>query len=205
MNPSFRYILTFSLRLGFYAAVMVLLNAIYMHDATHITSTGKFGENSWTEIMQELFLFLVVILFIATGRFNRDLTPVSYLLSVFFLAAFIREFNNQISFWFYLEIPLMILFAVLLYLYRSALLPSIQHILTNRAIPWLVSGLLVTFVFSRFFGRTLFWQRLLESDYNRWAKNAAEEGVELLGYSLLFIAGIEIFIQSWHDRKQAEK
>ena len=205
MNASVKYILTFCLRVIFYAAMMLMLNVIFKHDANHITSTGKFGENSWTEITQEIFLFLVTLIFIATGSFNRQLAAVSYLLSVFFFAAFIREFNNQITYWFYLEIPLMILFAGLLFYYRSTLILSIQQFINNRAIPWLVTGLLVTFVFSRFFGKTLLWQQILETDYNRWAKNAAEEGIELLGYSLLFIAGIEIFIQAWQERKQMKK
>jgi hypothetical protein len=58
----------------------------------------------------------------------------------------------------------------------------------------MVTGFLVTFVFSRLFGRTKLWEAILEADYNRWGKNAAEEGIELLGYSLFLIAGIEILL-----------
>ena len=201
MNESVKNILFFTLRVLLYAVLMVVLNIVYMHDATHVTSTGKFGENSWTEILQETFLFLLGILFIIIGRRDRDLTVVSNLGSVFFFIAFIREFNNQISFWPILEIPLILILFWFLVRDRKKLIPSIDRFLKNPAIPWFVIGFLVTFIFSRLFGRTGLWENLLGDNYNRWVKNAAEEGIELLGYSLLFIAGIELFVQTFKNRQ----
>jgi hypothetical protein len=202
MKESVKIILLFTIRIIFYIFLMVILNFIYMHDATDVTSTGKFGENSWTEIIQEVFLFVTGLVFLAVGRYDKELNPVTNLASIFFFMAFIREFNNQIPFWPYLEIPLVILFLWLTYFYRNSLIASILRILNNRALAWLVIGFLVTFVFSRLFGRTVFWQTLLENDYTRWAKNAAEEGIELLGYTLLFIGGVELLIQTLKDRKK---
>ena len=80
--------------------------------------------------------------------------------------------------------------------FRKSLFESFYALLNHRAISWLVIGFLVTFVFSRLFGRTVFWEHLLESDYNRWAKNAAEEGIELLGYALMFIGGVEMLVET---------
>jgi hypothetical protein len=204
MSSSLKYILLFTLRVLCYVTVMVLLNVIFMHDANNITSTGKFGENSWTEKIQELFLFVTGLIFMAIGRYEKTLTSIAYLLSVFFFMALIREFNNQIPFWFYLEIPLIIIFFGLTYQNRSKLISSIHHLIESRTIAWLVIGFLVTFVFSRFFGRTVFWQHLLENDYNRWGKNAAEEGIELLGYTLLLIGSIELFIRAYSDNKPSK-
>ncbi len=205
MNNELRTIVSFSLRVVVYAGLMFLLNEIFMYDATHPTSTGKFGEVSVTEIAQEAFLFMLGLIFLMVGRFNPGLTPISRLMSVFFFMAFIREFNNQIDFWFYLVLPLMLLFFWMLYHYRKDLLTSITKLLKIPETGYLVTGFLVTFVFSRLFGRTKLWEAILEADYNRWGKNAAEEGIELLGYSLFLIAGIEILLSVIRSSKKGNQ
>jgi hypothetical protein len=205
MKESLKIILFFTARIILYIALMVVLNFVYVHDAAHLTNTGKFGENSWTEILQEAFLLITGFVFIAIGRYDRDLKVFARLASIFFFMAFIREFNNQISFWPYLEIPLIIIFLGLTWYNRTKLLSSILRFLNHRALAWLVIGFLVTFVFSRLFGRTDFWQLLLENDYNRWAKNAAEEGIELLGYTFLFIGGIELLVEALRMKKHTSE
>ena len=54
------------------------------------------------------------------------------------------------------------------------------------------AGFLTTYVFSRLYGRTEKWQALLQENYVRAFKDAAEEVVELFGYALLLIAVIEL-------------
>ena len=202
MNKHIKTIVFFLARLTGYALIMVLLNMIYQHDAITITSTGKFGENSGTEVLQEIFLFVSGLIFLLISRYNRIFRALALLVSVFFFMAFIREFNNQIAWWFYLEIPFILLFTGLLFIYRKELTDSLYALLTSRSISWLVIGFLVTFVFSRLFGRTSFWQQLLESDYNRWAKNAAEEGIELLGYTLMLIGSIEMLVETIRGKRE---
>lgn len=201
MYTSDRNTLYFIGRVLIYAAIMVLLNLIFMHDAREITSTGKFGENSFTEIFQELFLLLVGFIFLFVSRLDRKLAPISNLLSLFFFMAFIREFNNQIDFWFYLVLPVLLLAGWLAFRDRKKIMPAISHLIEIPETAYLVTGFLVTFLFSRLFGRTAFWTTLLGEDYNRWAKNAAEEGIELLGYSLMLIAGVEILVRVYKNRK----
>ncbi len=205
MSQSGRKILCFIIRFTIYAGIMVLLNMFFMRDAGHESVTGKFGENSITEIMQELFLILSGVLFLVIGRIEKELTAISNLFALFFFMSFIREFNNQIDFWFYLIIPLILLFGWLVFRDRKKLLVSAEKLLEIPAFAYFVTGFLVTFIFSRFFGRTSFWMTLLEEDYNRWAKNAAEEGIELLGYSLFFIAAVEILWFVYSKRKETAK
>ena len=52
--------------------------------------------------------------------------------------------------------------------------------------------MLVTYVFSRLYGRSDFWEAILQEHYVRTFKDAAEEVVELLGYALILIAVIEL-------------
>ena len=205
MNHSVRTILSFTLRVVIYSGLMFLLNEIFMYDATHPTNTGKFGEISGTEIAQEVILFILGVVFLVIGRFHKGISSISKLMSVFFFMAFIREFNNQIDFWFYLVLPLILLFVWMIYSYRKDLISSINELLKIPETAYMVTGFLVTFVFSRLFGRTKLWEAILEADYNRWGKNAAEEGIELLGYSLFLIAGIEILLSVVRSARKNNK
>jgi hypothetical protein len=58
----------------------------------------------------------------------------------------------------------------------------------------LLAGFLITFIFSRLFGKTSFWQTLMGERYFRSVKNAAEECIELLGYGLLLAAAAEFYL-----------
>lgn len=203
---SVRFTFSYLFRIILYAGIMFLLNAIYMYDAQNPTSTGKFGEISATEIAQEVFLFLSGLMFVFVARRNKDLKVIAWLAALFFFMSFIREFNNLIDFWFYLVLPLALIFVWILFRNFSHFFPSLAKLLEMPASAYLVIGFLVTFVFSRLFGRTKFWEALLESDYNRWAKSAAEEGIELLGYALLFIGSLEIFFSVMRrNRKISER
>ncbi|MDP1086466.1 transporter, partial [Klebsiella pneumoniae] len=56
------------------------------------------------------------------------------------------------------------------------------------------AGFLTTYVFSRLYGRQDFWRAVLQENYLRDFKSAAEELVELFGYALLLIAVIELVL-----------
>ena len=203
MNDPLKFTLFNIFRILLYAGFMILLSEAILFDARNPTVTGKFGEVSMTEILQEIFIFILGFIFIWTGRMDKRLTPVSNLISVFFFMAFIREFNNQIDFWFYLVLPLIFLFAWFIFRDRKKLIPAAAAFFQLPSLAYLTAGFLVTFVFSRFFGRTILWEAIMENDYNRWAKNAAEEGTELLGYALFLIAGIEILVSLARKGKSA--
>lgn len=64
----------------------------------------------------------------------------------------------------------------------------------------LATGLLIVLVFSRLFGMNALWENLMLDGYNRVVKNMAEEGCELLGYSLCTLASVRYF---WQTRPQS--
>lgn len=194
MNYITKSTLFYFARYTSYAVMMYLLYLVYLFDARNPTITGKFGEISATEIIQEVLLFIMGFLYLFAGRRDRNLTPVSNLISVFFFIAFIREFNNFIEFWFYLVLPLLVLFFWLIYRDRRKIVKSLHYFIELPSSAYFVTGILVTFIFSRFFGRSGLWMEILGSNFNRAAKSAAEEGIELLGYTLLIIATLELLI-----------
>ena len=58
------------------------------------------------------------------------------------------------------------------------------------------AGVLTTYIFSRLYGRQAFWQAILEESYSGTFKSVAEEVVELLGYSLILIATVELLLMT---------
>ena len=56
------------------------------------------------------------------------------------------------------------------------------------------AGVLATYVFSRLCGRQGFWQNVVQENYVRDAKDMAEEVIELLGYSIILIAMVELLV-----------
>jgi hypothetical protein len=69
----------------------------------------------------------------------------------------------------------------------------------------MVSGILVTFLFSRLFGKGDFWKAVMEENYMRSVKNAAEEGVEVMGDILIFISSVEYMIFKSKQKRESRK
>lgn len=191
-------------RVLFYAAILIGIGQLILLDSATITDTGKFGENSRTEWTQEIFLLLSSVIYFVLGRYDRGITGFAGLLSGMALMAFIREFNNYFHTWFSGAWQLLVLIALILtviYVYRNreTLIKPFFDYLQLPAFGVNLSGFLIVMVFSRLFGRGIVWRNILEVNElegtARWVKNAAEEGTELLGYALMFIATLEY---GWH-------
>ena len=105
----------------FYIAVRVILYSLIMFgiaegiffDAAHPMEDGYFGEITFTEIGQEIILFILFLFFLILGFKKRILQPVSNIASLFFLISFIREFNFLVEHWIY---PVLIVFGILIWL-----------------------------------------------------------------------------------------
>ncbi len=200
------------IRILLYAAMLFGISHLIYLDSITLTDTGKFGENSFTEWTQEIFILICSIVYFWAGRYDRSITGFSGMLSGMALMAFIREFNNYFHTWFKGAWQLFVLIALILtiiYVYRNrdTLIKPFYDYLKLPAFGVAMSGFLTIMVFSRLFGRSTVWRNILEVEElegpTRWVKNAAEEGVELLGYALLFIATMEYL---WYicNRKRQE-
>jgi cytochrome b561 len=108
--------------------------------------------------------------------------------------SFIREFNFLVIHWIY---PVLVVFAVFVFLvirdFKKIKEATIQFF-SIPASSWLLSGFLVTYIFSRLLGRSKFWKLLYNEESYRLAKAASEEGVELLGNAIMLIGAIEFLI-----------
>lgn len=194
-----------------YAAVRVVLYAIPVvasalvikSDAGILVDGIKFGEGSSTEWMQELFLLLTSLTFILAGVRSKSHKAISYLFGGGAFVALIRELDvyfDQIyhGAWFPMAMLILAISVFLVYRQKKQIWENLEEFFTTPAFGTFIAGFLSVFVFSRLFGTKKVWRALFDVEQlepvQRWVKNAVEEGSELFGYTLLFIAAVEFFI-----------
>lgn len=181
-------------RIILYSIIIFGVAEVIFFDAAHPMEGGYFGEITFTEIGQESILFILFAFYLILGYKWREIQPVSNLVSLFFLMSFIREFNFLIVHWIY---PVLLVFAIVVWLvnrdFKKIKAATIQFF-SVPASGWFLPGLLITYIFSRLFGRTKFWQLLYHDESYRLAKAATEEGLELLGNAIMLIGAIEFLI-----------
>lgn len=193
-----------AVRVVIYSLLVFGIAEAIFFDAAHPMEEGYFGEISLTEIGQEIVLFLLFLFYQVFGFKWREIQPVSNILSLFFLISFIREFNFLIDKWIF---PALAVFIILVWLLIRDFKKIKQATIQFFSVPasaWFFSGFLVTYIFSRLIGRSKFWKLLYHDESYRLAKAATEEGLELLGNTLMFIAAIEFVVYFVAKRKETK-
>ncbi|HEX9649922.1 MAG TPA: hypothetical protein VGA21_05135 [Cyclobacteriaceae bacterium] len=186
-------------RLIIYSLVLVGIAQLLFLDAFNVIDGGKFSENSYTEWAQVGVLILIILVTFWTGKVSPKEKVIINSMLGFFLMALIREFD------FYLDnyvfdgawqvLAFSTLAVTIIYLVRNkeAIEQASQNVFQTSAFGLISAGILITFIFSRLYGRTSFWEAVMEQKYFRDVKNVSEEGIELLGYGIILIGCIELF------------
>ncbi len=190
-----------TLRVIIYSLLMFGLAEAVRFDALFPMEEGYFGEISMVEISQEIILFALFMFYLVFGFKFREIQPVSNIVSLFFLISFIREFNFLIDFWIYPALFVLAITGWLVVRDFRKLKSATETFFSYPASAWFFSGFLVTYIFSRLFGRSKFWLLIYDESNYRLAKAATEEGIELLGDALMLIGAIE-FIFTWLAQKK---
>jgi hypothetical protein len=173
------------------------------YDAAHPLGDSYFGEITFTEITQEIILFILFVFFLVLGFKWKEIQIVSTLFSLFFLMSFIREFNFIIDKWIYPVLAVLIVLIWVVVRNFRKIRSSAIRFFSVPASAWLLSGFLMTYIFSRLMGRSKFWRLMYEGENYRLAKAAAEEAFELAGNTIMLFAAIE-FILYYIYQKKAE-
>ncbi|MDO6789062.1 hypothetical protein Q4589_15880 [Cobetia marina] len=187
------------LRLAIYAPVVAAMMSLVMHDAHHFGDVG-FSEASWTEHMQSTLLVLSAATMWLVHSRLPDLRTVSLLLFGLFAASLIREQDAMLDgmlgdgSWQILVSVVAIPVIIGVWRHRTRFVAEFEHFGRSFAFGLFGAGFLATYVFSRLYGRSEFWETLMGSAYLRSVKNAAEEVTELFGYTLMAIAVAEIVL-----------
>ncbi|WP_410515877.1 hypothetical protein QO152_00100 [Pantoea allii] len=171
------------------------VDVVWMDNALH--------EASFTETVQELLLVSLAALFFIAARHRPEQRGGLTLIAGFYSCMLIRELDFFFDLirhgswvWFALAIALGSL-AVAMRTPKQTI-SALADLLNHNRWPVMAAGLMIVLVFSRLFGMNALWEHLMPDHHNRGVKNMAEEGVELLGYSLCWLAGLRYL---WQTRR----
>ena len=189
-----------ALRFAGYILVVLAVIGIIMLD-THHPWEKRFSETSWIELTQHIFLLLssLICAYVCRGRTFRN---TAILLLGFLTASFIREsdgFLDDFLFhgsWTLFVTPVCATVILLTWRNRLKFYDEMQTFLPSLSCGLFMGGFFTTYVFSRFIGRRFVWETILGGDYVRAVKRFTEESVELLGYTFLLFAAIELFLMA---------
>lgn len=192
-----------------YSGVLVAIAHLIYLDAFQENVPIKYLENTFTEWSQVGCLVLMFLLFTTSLVIADSGKKLSILMAGASLVAIVREFNNFFNdqvfdgAWQSLALIVAVITAMLFYWSKSDFKNTFKGFVQSSSCGVMMAGFITTFVFSRLFGRSIFWQAVMEEQYFRSVKNAAEEGTELLGYGLMLIGAIEYFIYKLNQTKPA--
>lgn len=180
-----------------YAALLFAVAQIIATDA----KLQSFKENSNTEHAQDIILFISFGLTLFIGyKFNKIKT-LSYTLAALLLISFIREmdaFFDAVLFhgaWVYFAGAALVAYFFLIYKKIGSINSEIELMKEHISLGMVTIGLLIIHVFSRLYGRKKMWKALMgEDNFIRIVKDASEEGIELLGYTIIFIGIVELYL-----------
>ncbi len=195
-----------AIRVIVYSLLMFGVAEAIFFDAAHPMEDGYFGEITFTEIGQEIILFFLFGFYMLLGFKRREIQSISNIVSLFFLISFIREFNFLVEDWIY---PVLVVLVIVIWLVIRDFKKIKKATIVFFSVPassWFFSGFLITYIFSRLFGRSKFWKLLYDEENYRLAKAASEEGLELLGNTMMLIAAFEFILFYWAEKnKKIEK
>lgn len=176
------------------ALEMILLIALMVYVVASVYIDIKILENhlaevSMTELSQSGFVLIAAINFFRMIKKEPESAGLFILISGFFGMIFFREADYYFdgishSFW---QIPVsIILLSTVFFAYKNRLtiLDPIAQYQSTKAFTYTFIGVLVTIIFSRLFGTGSLWREIAVAD-GGYIKTVVQEGIELLGYSLI--------------------
>ncbi|MFG6176643.1 hypothetical protein ACGTN6_05325 [Halomonas sp. THAF12] len=191
---------------GYMLLIAALLQAV-LFEATHMPNL-RFTELGLTEPMQTLLLLGAMILVLVTRRVDGSLPHLTLLLIGLFGASLIREQDSWLDQFVFdgawqVMVTLLVL-PILFVVIRNgrAFAAELERFGMTLSGGLFAAGFFGTYVFSRLYGRGEMWRNLLADHYLRVFKDAAEEITELFGYTLMFIAMVELLMLVLRWRRQ---
>lgn len=190
-----------------YAVFLGSLTAAMMWGA--VTQGGNFyRENGPVETAEAVFCLAAALGFLLAARQAPAETPCAILLAGLFFCFFIREWDELLDSLFFKDAwqvgAGLVLVLVTVYVLRhwQDILASVSEFVARPSFGIFISGLLVLIVFSRLFGYGPFWKTVTHGNGFRTIKRIAEEGVEQMGYCLIFISSLEYLYEAQIRRKK---
>ena len=165
-----------------------------------ISAAGRIKDASYTENLQETLLVFssAIFIYLAKKKSARGLL----LVAGFFACMFIREWDAVFDdifhgAWKYIAIPTAIGFT--LWALREGLQKvwdDLAEFMRSKSYDIIVAGLIIVLVVSRMLGSKAIWMLMSGPDFKYVFKTFIEEGMELLGYMVIFAGSVRYYLES---------
>ncbi|MFI0472060.1 hypothetical protein ACGLWX_04955 [Halomonas sp. HMF6819] len=171
------------------------LEALYMPEL-------RFSEYGFTELAQTAVLASACLMLIYVRQVLKVWPTVTLLLFAFIAASLVREQDYFLDeyvarhTWKILVALIVVPSITWVIIQRRRFLDEFRYFSNTFSFGLFASGVLTTYIFSRLYGRSDFWEAVLGESFERTIKDAAEEVIELLGYSLIMFATLELLLMA---------
>lgn len=186
-------------RAALYIALVVIFMQGVFYEGVHLTEV-RFSESGLTEYMQSSLLALSSLLLTYAYLRLPCVRHVALLMLALLVASLIREQDAFLDHFVFdgawqVLVTLVVLPSLFMTLrHRQAFVREFARYADSFSFGLFAAGFLCTYVFSRLYGRSAFWEAIMQEQYLRDFKNTAEEVTELFGYLLLLFAVIELIL-----------
>ena len=167
------------------------------------------AENGATELMQSSILTLNVLMFAHLAYLYPQSRGCFVLVMGFFGTMLIRELDGLFDhirhgFWKYPAWALTLgCIGYARFIVAGTVLSPLATLVRTRQFTVISYGLVMVLLFSRIFGNGHLWHAILGEHFVRVAENVAEEGIELLGYGILFCGCVSYYVGLYRSEKAA--
>ncbi len=162
----------------------------------------RFMEYSPLQVVQLGMLFICGLLLALVARNVPSQRPIAFLFGGIALAFLIHELEYFLdsligeNFWLFVLAVALALIIVYTLRHKRQFNIAWGRIWPSPGITLLFAGWIVIAIFALLVGQESLWKAILENGYEPLAKRAAEEFMELAGYSIWLIGTIEYAIQA---------
>ena len=160
-----------------------------------IKTFGDIREHSFVELGQSIFLFAtsVIFMYLASKKKANGL----WLVAGFFVCMLIREQDAYFDDIFHGSWAYFALASVVFFVWKAwsqgkdNALKTMAEYMQSPPFTTMSFGVMIILFFSRLMGMGKLWKLVMGENFIRVVKNVVEEGTELFGYSIIFLAAVE--------------
>ncbi|KJZ08907.1 hypothetical protein TW85_23010 [Marinomonas sp. S3726] len=170
---------------------------------------AKYSEDSLTETLQDAFAGFSAILFFISAYLSVKFRYAGILLGALMSMMFVREADAFLDEYAFDGAWQIIVTAIILTVLLSLkgkfgqAYTSLKEYATTASFGFMSAGIVIIIAFSRLMGRGSLWQAVMDDAYMRVVKNMVEEGTELLGYTIVVLAAVELLVYVYQRRDQS--
>ncbi|KZM38650.1 hypothetical protein OA92_22940 [Marinomonas sp. SBI22] len=170
---------------------------------------AQYSEDSLTETLQDAFAGFSAILFFISAYLSVKFRYAGILLGALMSMMFVREADAFLDEYAFDGAWQIIVTAIILTVLLSLkgkfgqAYASLKEYATTASFGFMSAGIVIIIAFSRLMGRGSLWQAVMDDAYMRVVKNMVEEGTELLGYTIVVLAAVELLVYVYQRRDQS--